>query len=159
MDETGGDGAIVFLATDDGLVPGNTDAERASFLQETRLFEIDQYYHHLEGLTPRTSFVEVSLEEGFAWRAANRGSKLTVAEADHWARLTARLQTAIETMGRGQPVFVRLSTRSPKDAVDKLPERLLPLLRQELVEGSAETATGRLGIPRLTLQLPSERPL
>jgi hypothetical protein len=33
---------------------------------------------------------------------------------------------------RGNKAFVRLNTRSPKDAVDKIPNKLNPILKKEL---------------------------
>jgi hypothetical protein len=61
------------------------------------------------------------------------GTKMTEEANAMFEGLQNKLQLAIQTFTkRGNKCFVRLSTRSPKDAVDKIPERILPLLEKEL---------------------------
>lgn len=46
----------------------------------------------------------------------------------------AKAIKAVQEQSGAQKVFVRLSTRSPKDAVDKRPDMVVPLLRQHLAD-------------------------
>jgi hypothetical protein len=152
------DGATVFIQADDGTFHGPPE-ERAKLIAMRLQFELDQYYPFIKDHTFRTEFVSISLEEAKAWREYNRGAKLTAEQTQLFEAMRGRLHTAI-TSFQQQPaltsassspapatapapasasaevpsVFVRLSTRSPKDAVDKLDQQtvLLPLLRKHL---------------------------
>jgi hypothetical protein len=136
------------MNADDGSLPCK-EGEEEALLAYRRLFELDQYYHLLAGTdqeedksssqgtnnkTFETRFVEVSMEECKAWREWNRGAALDSSQQRHIDALKTRLETAIQHFVRTSPAhaaFVRLSTRSPKDAVDKVPG-LIPILREQL---------------------------
>jgi len=63
----------------------------------------------------------------------NRGGKLSEQEQGLLDKLAAEMNVAIQTFAK-TGAFVRLSTRSPKDAVDKAPiqAKLIPHLRKHL---------------------------
>ncbi|KAL6058969.1 hypothetical protein QOT17_014497 [Balamuthia mandrillaris] len=125
----------VFIPTDDGSLPCKPE-ELRQLLAERRQFELDQYYDHIQPHTFDTRFVAFSLEEAKAWREYNRGAaELSKEEEGLLAGLKARLEEAIQVfVERGNAAFVRLSTRSPKDAVDKDEEALRPLLVEALLQ-------------------------
>ncbi|KAL6063817.1 hypothetical protein QOT17_011313 [Balamuthia mandrillaris] len=125
----------VFVPTDDGSLPCKPE-ELRQLLAERRQFELDQYYDHIQPHTFETRFVAFSLEEAKAWREYNRGAaELSKEEEGLLAGLKARLEEAIQLfVERGNAAFVRLSTRSPKDAVDKDEEALRPLLVEALLQ-------------------------
>lgn len=59
---------------------------------------------------------------------------MTEEENKLFSDLKDKLDESIKTFtSRGNKAFVRLSTRSPKDAVDKIPERIEPLVRKHLM--------------------------
>eukprot|EP00026_Physarum_polycephalum_P011726 Phypoly_transcript_11967.p1 GENE.Phypoly_transcript_11967~~Phypoly_transcript_11967.p1 ORF type:complete len:362 (+),score=58.85 Phypoly_transcript_11967:36-1088(+) len=121
------DGVQVFIAADDGTLSG-TKEEREAKLAERRLFEIDQYYHLIEPYTFKTVFIDISVEQGQAWRDFNRGAKLDEAQTKILEELKSNIDKPIkEFVAKGNAAFFRLSTRSPKDAVDKI-EKLKLLL-------------------------------
>jgi hypothetical protein len=120
-DKTGkkpkGTGGSVLLTVDDGSLPCSEE-NRGEFLAYRRIFEIDQYFKYIEKHTFRTKFVELTFEEGKAMRTMDDSQ-------GHVTNIKRKLDEAIsEFLPNG--AFVRLSTRSPKDAVDKCePEKLV----------------------------------
>jgi len=127
-------GIHALMTADDGSLPGNvTEENREAFLASRRLFEIDQYYESIKDFTFRTTFVQVEEEEAKAWRKDLRGALLSEEETVLLNSLKTKLSVAIqEYVSEGKKVFCRLSTRSPKDAVDKMHHRVVPLLVNEL---------------------------
>jgi len=131
-----GDGCTVFMAAESGNVPCTED-EREAFLAYQRLYEIDQYYESIKDYTFQTDFLELSVEEVKAWRLFNKNGKMTNEENRLFEQLKSRLDQKIKTISKnGQGAFVRLSTRSPKDACDKIPERVIPLIVSKLRNAS-----------------------
>eukprot|EP01111_Echinosteliopsis_oligospora_P002130 TRINITY_DN13115_c0_g1_i1.p1 TRINITY_DN13115_c0_g1~~TRINITY_DN13115_c0_g1_i1.p1 ORF type:complete len:235 (+),score=47.52 TRINITY_DN13115_c0_g1_i1:58-762(+) len=127
----------VFIAADDGTLPGtSTPEEREKLLAMRQLFELDHYYPFIEPFTFKTRFIPVSVEQGKAWRDYNRGAKLTNEQDILLQHLRDQIDEAIKSFSEPDhkpKAFFRLSTRSPKDAVDKLPH-LPSLLREELTD-------------------------
>ncbi|KAH3756685.1 cell division cycle protein 123-like [Pelomyxa schiedti] len=134
-------GVMLVLHGEDGVLHGDAE-ERKQTLLYRKLFEMDSYIHHLAGHTFRTSFIDVTLEEGIAWKLFNMGrsiSEMTSAQATAFQNLHTKLESAISEMlqtAHCDRVFVKLSTRSPKDAVDKVPEKLLPFLKKIMATAS-----------------------
>ena len=89
--------------------------------------ELHSYYHEIEPHTFKTTFVPVSVEAADAWRVGNRGGVLTPDQQQHLQTLKDVVDEHVTTTFGGR-CFIRLSTRSPKDAIDKV-----PALRAELV--------------------------
>eukprot|EP00475_Leptophrys_vorax_P023699 TRINITY_DN32513_c0_g1_i1.p1 TRINITY_DN32513_c0_g1~~TRINITY_DN32513_c0_g1_i1.p1 ORF type:complete len:375 (+),score=101.55 TRINITY_DN32513_c0_g1_i1:25-1149(+) len=110
-------GGSVLVTVDDGTLPCS-DEQREEFLAYRRIFEIDQYFKYIEKHTFKTQFVELTLEEGRALRTRDDSE-------GHLTNVKRKLDEAIaQFLPNG--AFVRLSTRSPKDAVDKCePEKLV----------------------------------
>jgi len=76
------------------------------------------------------------------WREYNRGATLSSEQTRVINEMKKRLDSVISSYTlQGKDVFVRLSTRSPKDAVDKWPEKLSPELRQELLQMADEVTS------------------
>jgi hypothetical protein len=79
-------------------------------------YEMHSYYVVIRELTFPTEFIAFSLEEARAWRQRYAGKTLTTDEETNLFALETRLSNAITRVGDSHGVFVRLSTRSPKDA-------------------------------------------
>jgi len=127
-----GDGAIIFIQSDDGTLPCKEE-DTESFLQYRRQFEMDQYYDKLSKYTFKTRFVQLEVEETKAWREYNRGGKLDSIQEANLNSLKQKLENEISFFVKsGSNAFVRLSTRSPKDAADKIPSKLIPLFVNQL---------------------------
>ncbi len=150
------DGATVFVSADDGTFAHiKTDEEKAKLIAYRLQFELDQYYKYIEPHTFRTVFVSFSIDECRAWREWNRGGAAAAAMSSEQKQafeamrkrlgdsITAFQDDSIRRAGK-QPsdvsradrprVFVRLSTRSNKDCVDKLDPKtvLIPALRKHI---------------------------
>jgi hypothetical protein len=97
--------------TDDGSLVGGIDT-----LMNREAYEMHSYYDVIRELTFPTEFVAFSLDEARAWRQRYAGKTLTTEEETTCFVLETRLSNAINRVGGSQGVFVRLSTRSPKDA-------------------------------------------
>jgi hypothetical protein len=122
------DGARV-VSVDDGAIPGNTPEEKAATWRYWQEFNLDRYYSEIEEFTFRTTFIELSLHQAESLSKVLRDAPLTVEEKEYIQSLTTRLNEAITTYGKA---FAKLSSRSPKDAVDKLPHKIVPILKKEL---------------------------
>jgi hypothetical protein len=148
MSEEKLDGATVLITADDGSLPVKPGESVEDILRERAPFELDVYYPWLAPFTMRTEFVSVSVDEVQVWRKWNRGATLFPTELKVMSGLRNRLDRAIKLfqppadvlkqeqachpLHRTWGAFVRLCTRSPKDAVDKMETQLLPRLALEL---------------------------
>jgi hypothetical protein len=127
--------ASVVFNVDDGTLSGGIET-----LQSRELYEMHNYYEYLGDLTMPTSFVPISLEEARAWRQLYSGHEdlQTEAQRKTYQNFYDRLAAAIDTLtssSAGGGVFVRLSTRSPKDAPPLLPrDQLIAALCAELTQ-------------------------
>mmetsp|Transcript_22511 Transcript_22511/g.52122 ORF Transcript_22511/g.52122 Transcript_22511/m.52122 type:complete len:349 (-) Transcript_22511:300-1346(-) len=138
-----GDGAHLFVSADDGTIPLRPGETVQSVLAQRRDLELHSYYHEIEPHTMRSEFVPVSVQAAEAWRVANRGGELTEEQAGHLDRLKQEVDDHVAGTFRGKPVFMRLSTRSPKDAMDKLPRlraQLVGMLRDRLNASDGDNA-------------------
>ena len=151
-------GATVLMTSDDGSLPLREGETVADLLAERARFELDAYYPWLAPCTMETRFVEVSPSVATAWRKHNRGTELAAEETASMARLRDSLDEAIRSFkpavvaqasapcDKMWGAFVRLSTRSPKDAVDKQSDRLTPLVTRELARlGDKKGLCGEAG--------------
>lgn len=109
------------VAIDDGTVPGASPQEKKETLERWARYNLDRYYEVVEDLTFPTAFLPLPLADA---RLLTKGSLPDGLKDD--------LNAAIQRVGGSDGAFVRLTTRSPKDAVDKMPERLAPLLEEAL---------------------------
>jgi hypothetical protein len=110
------------MMIDDGSIPGNTLEEKKQTLLEWYSLNIDKYYEKIEDFTFKTSFIDISPEDVRIWYKYNRNQSLQEEEQIKWDKLLTQLSNEISKFPNG--CFFRLNTRSPKDAVDKFPERL-----------------------------------
>eukprot|EP01125_Pyxidicula_operculata_P021152 TRINITY_DN8049_c0_g1_i1.p1 TRINITY_DN8049_c0_g1~~TRINITY_DN8049_c0_g1_i1.p1 ORF type:complete len:375 (-),score=73.03 TRINITY_DN8049_c0_g1_i1:15-1139(-) len=131
--EQGGDGVYVVITADSGELPHHlTEEEKVQYLSERRKFEMDQYYNKIAKHSFKTVFLELAVDEVKAWRQYNINGKLNEEESVLMNKFKDRVKSTIEDFHKEQlDVFIRLSTRSPKDAVDKM-NKVLPLIRHEL---------------------------
>jgi hypothetical protein len=124
----GTDGAYLFVAADDGTLPLRPGQTCAEVLAERYKLELPSYYTSIQHLTFETEFVNVSEEVGESWRIWNRSGVGS-------SKLSAlRAQVDEKIKGFTGRAFVRMSTRSPKDAIDKIPrlrKQLVVLLREQ----------------------------
>lgn len=109
-----------FLSVDDGSLPG-TEEEQRALLEEWTTFNLDSYYRFVADLTFETRFVEVDpdLFLNFLSRGVSDENK------DCIDALIRSIESAADCE---RPFFCKLSTRSPKDAVDKLEDKLIDRL-------------------------------
>ena len=122
--------ASTAFTVDDGRLVGGIET-----LKNREAYEVHSWYPYLEELTVRTTFMPFSLEEALAWRKVYIGQeeKMSSTEIKAYTRLTTRLKHTFDTFKQTHPLvnqtnsqaeggyFVRLSTRSPKDAPENLP--------------------------------------
>ena len=100
----------VVHADDGSLVGGIT------MLMNREAYEMHSYYDAVRDLTFPTEFVGFSVDEARAWRQRYAGKPWTTEEEAACRALETRLSDAITRVGGTNGAFVRLSTRSPKDA-------------------------------------------
>jgi hypothetical protein len=110
------------MMIDDGSIPGKTLEEKKQTLLEWYSLNIDKYYEKIEDFTFKTSFIDISPEDVRIWYKYNKNQTLQDEEKIKWETLLTQLSKEISKFPNG--CFFRLNTRSPKDAVDKFPERL-----------------------------------
>ena len=122
---------MLFTTADDGSLPFKTESENIEALQSHVDFSMDHYYEHIKRFTFPTTFVDVSITEARAWREYNRGAKLEQSQQQAMDGLLHRLEQSILESGNAGGVFVRLSTRSPKDAIDKLTDKAISAMAKE----------------------------
>lgn len=140
------------VAADDGSLPLRPGETVAGVLAQRRALELHSYYGAIAHLTFATRFVPVSVAAAEAWRVWNRGGDvdaLPAEQRDALCALRAEVDVCVREVARGgaregagegvgggsgsERAFVRLSTRSPKDAV-----ALVPRLREQLVAALRE---------------------
>eukprot|EP01089_Gocevia_fonbrunei_P021003 TRINITY_DN7976_c0_g1_i1.p1 TRINITY_DN7976_c0_g1~~TRINITY_DN7976_c0_g1_i1.p1 ORF type:complete len:267 (+),score=35.49 TRINITY_DN7976_c0_g1_i1:240-1040(+) len=120
-----------FIPAEDGSLPCKPE-EVEEVLNYRRKFELDQYYASIADLTFTTEFLCFTLEEAQVFAKISRGTSCSSSENKLISNLKKRLTSCISNYKDG--AFVRLSTRSPKDAVDKYPALLHPILQVTLKE-------------------------
>ncbi|KAJ3447995.1 cell division cycle protein 123 [Anaeramoeba flamelloides] len=124
--------STVLINIDEGEIPGDNEDEKRETLKEWSKFNLSNYYSSFEGLTPRTEFVTMTFEECKSLLKALRNPNLKEEhDIDNMKSLTKRMEKAFKSIG-GEKFFVKLNSRSAKDAVDKVPNRLQPLLEKQL---------------------------
>ena len=106
-------GTYVVMTADDGTI------QSPEALTAREPYELHSYYPLLQPLTFSSSFLPLPLATAEAWRRAYSGKPLSADEADLVGELEAQLDEQISSLYASSGAFVRLSTRSPKDAADK----------------------------------------
>jgi len=119
-----------FHAAEDGTLPGNPK-EQLELLEYWNSYSLDQYYDSITRWTFSTKFVSFSRNEAIIWLNHIKKKTLNEEEERIFSGMLERLQAAIQSFG-SQGAFVKLSTRSPKDAVDKIGDKVVNILRKEL---------------------------
>ena len=119
------------VSVDDGSVPGANEAEKMATWKYWQEFNLDKYYESIKHLTFDSTFIPLSLSQSHALSLYLQGSnKLTSEDNQIIKNLKDEMNFAIKKYNL--KAFAKLSTRSPKDAVDKLPQKLIEILRKEL---------------------------
>lgn len=114
--------------------------EKEATLRYWNSFNLDQYYKNIEEFTYVTEFVNFKKEEGQAFLqwARNPSATLAPTDAPQLERLRKRIDKACDKIKSKNPntkkLFIKLSSRSAKDAVDKRPDLLIPHLKKRLTE-------------------------
>jgi hypothetical protein len=120
----------VFISADDGSLCGGVET-----LRDREAYEMHNYYPSIADLTFQTAFVPLSIEDARVWRLYYSGKCSTMSDADKiiYESFLNRISSAIESMHSKAGVFVKLSTRSPKDAPPLLPRtKILTCLQKHL---------------------------
>lgn len=121
--------ATTWLSPDDGSIPGRTLQEQKETLKTWYQCNLDRYYNPT--FTFQSIFIPLTPQSCKIWQKLNRGKELTKDEFQIYKKEFLKpLQKAISQFKNG--AFVRFSTRSPKDAVDKNPKRLEKFLVKNL---------------------------
>ena len=148
------DGAFLFRYADDGSLPLRPGETAAQVLAQRRDLELHEYYQDIESHTFATTFVPVDVATAEAWRIYNRGGALSADEQQRMTTLKAEVERHIRevmtsgashAVGASHGAFVRLSTRSPKDALENSPalrKRATDLLRERLRRANLDRLTG-----------------
>jgi hypothetical protein len=111
------------MSVDDGFIPGNTREEKQNNLKEWYLLNLNHYYKDIEKCTFKTIFIPLTPLIAKVWQKKNRGTQVLQEESNAWEQeIIVPLEKAIAMFPSG--AFVKLSTRSPKDAVDKNMDRV-----------------------------------
>eukprot|EP01112_Ceratiomyxa_fruticulosa_P001129 TRINITY_DN1110_c0_g5_i1.p1 TRINITY_DN1110_c0_g5~~TRINITY_DN1110_c0_g5_i1.p1 ORF type:complete len:340 (+),score=68.27 TRINITY_DN1110_c0_g5_i1:60-1079(+) len=103
----------VLMTVDDGSLPGSIE-EQQNLLKFWHEYNLDKYYHIIYPHTFATSFINLSLADV---KCIQNHLRTGVVDPQI-QKIYDELEAEIQKFGRS--AFVRLSTRSPKDAVDKL---------------------------------------
>ena len=133
-EEKGIDGVYTVITADDGSLPVKTDEAKQKMLEQRKMFEMDSYYKYIEDFTYYTQFVNISFKQANALKLYLRGIELKNQEIEEkeFECLKENIKNAIEKIkfnidDDNIQLFVRMSSRSPKDACDK------PLFRNKLI--------------------------
>ena len=117
-------------SADDGSIPGATHEEKVETYKYWQCYNLDNYYESTKHLTFDTTFIPLTKEEVQALvKELSNPSKLTEEQKEVIKSISMKIDEAI-TKYNGK-AFVKLASRSPKDAADKLPH-ILPILKKEL---------------------------
>eukprot|EP00966_Prymnesium_polylepis_P249327 5764260-Prymnesium_polylepis.2 len=151
------DGATLFVTADDGMLPLRPGETAAEVLAQRRDLELHSYFSEIEPLTFQTRFVPIDIATTEAWRIDNRGGALSAQEQARLSTLRAQVSAHVSDFAAaGHRSFVRLSTRSPKDAVDKV-ERLrrkaVELLRTRLAAAAPDDNAKLCALQEVTSEL------
>ena len=118
-------------SADDGSIPGVSVSEKQQTYAFWQSYNMDKYYESVEAFTFRTLFIAISQED----------VRALLSFFTHPERLDPQQKALLDALSRkmdqgiaqvGGEAFAKLSSRSPKDAVDKFPELMLPILREQL---------------------------
>eukprot|EP00485_Elphidium_margaritaceum_P021288 CAMPEP_0202718600 /NCGR_PEP_ID=MMETSP1385-20130828/123716_1 /ASSEMBLY_ACC=CAM_ASM_000861 /TAXON_ID=933848 /ORGANISM="Elphidium margaritaceum" /LENGTH=295 /DNA_ID=CAMNT_0049381403 /DNA_START=10 /DNA_END=893 /DNA_ORIENTATION=+ len=140
------DGVYSVIAADDGSLPAKTDEDKQAMLKQRKLFEMDSYFQYIEHHTYQTRFIPITISQAHSLKLYFSGKDLSLAQykeqKSELEQLKTNIQSGIDAL-RSEleqqnndvknddselAFFVRLSSRSPKDACDK------PLFRRKLLE-------------------------
>ena len=118
LNEDKNDGCFTLIAADDGSLPVRTDEEKQAMLEQRKMFEMDSYHKYIQNQTYKTEFIPVSFEQAQALKSHFRG--MNANDNEHFIKLKESINTAIKqlqkSMDGNNRFFIRMSTRSPKDA-------------------------------------------
>ena len=115
------------VAADDGSLPGDQAAQQA-LLEEWTTYDLDHYYAHVAELTFAARFFPINTKHLLHILTRD---ELNADEERSRDELVQDLTDVLASEQMGGRGFVKLSTRSPKDAVDHL-SSTLDLLRTEI---------------------------
>ena len=116
---------------DDGSIPGSTEEEKKQTYASWQAYNMNEYYDAVQDLTFRTEFLPISSDQvQVLMKYFSNPNLLSDNQKEIIQQLETTLNESIKRMG-GQ-AFVKLASRSPKDAADKLPHVIIPILQDQL---------------------------
>ncbi|ETO11958.1 hypothetical protein RFI_25418 [Reticulomyxa filosa] len=154
-------GVYTMYYADDGTFPTESEEKAKEMLLQRREVEMHNYYEYIKPFTYPTEFVYITMDEAEALRQYFRQGKVDEQDEStlHFKKLKEKITDALkqleakdekqvdnkeqnekenenkyskkENINHGK-YFIRLSTRSPKDAVDKPP--FIPKLMELLTD-------------------------
>jgi len=117
-------------SADDGSIPGATEEEKQQTYQYWQSYNLDAYYEQVKDLTFACTFIPISADDVRALlKFLVNPASVTNEQKTLVDVLSAKIDNAIGEYN--YKAFVKLGSRSPKDAVDKLP-KIVPILREQL---------------------------
>lgn len=91
-------------------------------------FSVEEWYEHIKDLTFETYFIPMtvsdalSIQHSYESKKKNDVKKFTDNDKANIKNLIEKINTIIQDKFKGEPAFIRMSTRSGKDAVVKTKE-------------------------------------
>ncbi|KAH0787427.1 cell division cycle protein [Histomonas meleagridis] len=126
-------GTVAFLPAEDGELHGTPEQKREQ-VEKLLDFGMHLYYDQIKTEMFPTCFISVSKEQAAAWRCFNIDKEMTPEQQSAFNSLKSELEQAInkiKSTHKVKRVFVKLSSRSAKDAVSRMEKRFLPYLQAE----------------------------
>eukprot|EP01084_Bolivina_argentea_P032962 60997_1 len=161
------DGVYTMIAADDGSLPVKSIEAKQAMLKQRKMFEMDSYYKYIINHTYKTEFISVTFEEAQSLKLFFRGINLDEHkysnEKTHFLNLKNKMQNAINNLANqinddektdnNNKFFIRMSTRSPKDACDKplFRNKLLNLMKQRFINENENENENKLNTEYIDL--------
>ncbi|OHS93948.1 hypothetical protein TRFO_39856 [Tritrichomonas foetus] len=128
-------GTVAVMNVEDGELHGTPEEQRQQ-INGLLNFGMHNYYDQLSEHMFPTVFVNVSRKQAEAWRIFNIDSEMSEEQKSHFQSLKDNVAKAISDIRKNvknpkSRIFVKLSSRSPKDAVWQDKQRILPILKEQ----------------------------
>ena len=142
------EGTIALMNVEDGELHGSP-AEQRQQIDDLVNFGMHHYYSQISDFMFPTVFVDVTREEASAWRLNNISAHMDENQISNFNKLKEKVKSAISQIrslpeNKNANIFVKLSSRSPKDAVWQDKERIIPILKENLSHVKKNDLNGQM---------------
>ena len=126
-------GTIAMVSCDDGELNGTPEQLR-SRVNDLLDFGMHRYYDQIHDFMFPTRFIDLTREQAEAWRLYQRNAAMTEEQKATFDSLTKAVDDAIHSIRESakspkSKIFIKLSSRSAKDAVWNDCKRTAPILK------------------------------